>query len=182
MTTEPGRQRRPYNPIDDDGATTQDLRDRFLRASNPDPAPVTAADQALRVRGAWMIRSGIVVIALALVIAIVWYAGFSEHIPSPFLMPLYGAGFTAITLGSLEYLNRPTRETHQRVVARLDRIERGLTSLVDLLPEELAQRWYAGYIEATKESLQRTGTDHYPAKARGTADVIKIQRRNGQPR
>lgn len=171
MTISIDDERRQRALATNDGTTTQDLNRRA-----PAPAQVGAPEQRLRTCGLWMIASGSVTVALTLVIAVVWYVGFGTNMPSAFLMPFYGVGFGAVTLGCIEHLGRTSRAAQQDALKRLARLEDGVAALADLLPEEMHQRWYAGFGAGARE-VRHTGTD---MRATGRADVLKMRQRREQ--
>lgn len=145
--------------------------------------PTSAAEQCMRTRGRWMILVGISIAVLTVILAVVWYYGFDDDMPLGLVLPLYGAGFGAISLGCIEFISRPSRANHELALARMNQIENGLQQLVELLPEEMQQRWYTGYARGTQDGpALRTGTDYGVRGVVTTGDVLKLQRRNSPTR
>jgi hypothetical protein len=177
-----GRRDKAASNESHDGATTQDLR---IRATAPPvtaaPEGLSATEQQLRTRGAWMGASGLVVIVMTLGIAIVWHIGFGSEMPLALMLPLYGAGFGAVYLGCMEYLSRHTRRNHVESLRRMDALESAVQRLVELLPAEMQQQFHLGQASALKDFFgARTGTDD-DRRPRGAAEVLKMQRRNTRP-
>lgn len=167
---------------------TQDLAAR-PRKPPPDDAEDVAREERLRTRGLWMIITGAVAVVLTMTTALVWRAGFGEPMPYEIVIPIYGLGLLAAALGCTERLNRTTRRNvelaraevdvaHKHVMSELARLENGLYLLVDLMPEALAQQFYAGFGNGVR-SVRQTGTDS--SRAVGTADVVRFERRQNRP-
>jgi uncharacterized integral membrane protein len=164
------------------GTTTQDLRNRF---ENKRPAraedQVSAPEQRMRTRGSWMVIFGIIDTLLVLLSAIIWHVGFGQFMPSVYATPLYAVGFGSIFLGAIEAMFRSHRTLQNDILQEVARIETGLRLLVHLLPDELQQRWYAGYSSGHEDGRHyRTGTDDIPMP-RAPGDVLRLHRRNDPP-
>lgn len=156
----------------EDGATTPDPRE----PRNVDTNYGEGAEQRMRTRGGWMAASGGGVIALVLFSNIIWHAGFGDNMPGVYAMPLYGIGFGLVYLGAMEMMFRQYRAVQRGVHTELQRLEHGLRLLVQMLPEEMQQRWYAGYGSGHQDGRQyRTGTDDGPGRRSG--DVLRMRPR-----
>jgi hypothetical protein len=176
---------------DDDGGNTVELKGRAsVPAANrsvPPPAGVAHKDQAavdeqlVRTRGNWMTVAGVVVSALTFALNIVWNEGFDGDMPVGYVLPLYAIGFGAVAVGGMEYLSRHHRKALVEQIQQSAKIERGLFALVDLMDEQLQQRWYGGYGTATREQLRQTGTDSHAGRRAGTGDVLRFRQRNDSP-
>lgn len=171
-------------PREEDGTTTQDLRNRLDRRSKaPDPAEVEAADQQVRTRGNWLIITGAAIVALVLLTAIVWHIGMHSAMPAVYAVPLYAVGLGSAFLGCMEVIFRPYREAQSSVSEEVARVELGLRLLIHELPVELQQRWYAGYGRGHEDGRQfLTGTDGAPRNGNTSGDVLKLRRRNDAPK
>ena len=127
-----------------------------------------------------MVMSGAVIVVLVLFTAIVWHVGMTTFMPAVYAMPLYAIGFGLIYLGSMEIMFRPHRNVIRDVMAEMERVEHGLRLLVDMLPEEMQQRWYAGYSSGHTDGRQyRTGTD---GPGHHSGDVLQLRRRDDPTR
>lgn len=174
-----GRGRHLY----DEGATTVDLKGTRYTATVPAPKPSesdqSSAEHITRTRGRWLIISGVVIALLSTALAEVWAAGFDDDMPLGLLLPLQAAGFGAIAIGCLEFLNRPARRAQRLMHARLDNVELAIMELVGLMAEDKQQQFYQGAAWQIRNEL-RTGTEN----ARGlnryrTGDVLTFRPRNG---
>lgn len=173
------RRTRDSTEAGDSGTATQDFRSRFAPPEAPRRTALTAAEQRLRTRGAWMVVTGCTTVALTVALAIVWRVGFGTDMPLTFVLPIYAAGFGSIGLGGMEYLSRHARHKHAEILARMDRLERTVTMLVELIPVEMQQQFHQGQAAAFREYFgTRTGTDD--DQSPGTADVLKMHRRNSR--
>jgi len=177
------------SPFADGGPITQDFAVRPRRKSSNDTDEEAVPEERVRTRGLWLIITGAVGVVLTMTTALVWRAGFDGPMPYEIVIPLYGLGLLAAALGCTERMNRTTRRnvelaraevdrTHQHLLSEMARVENGLFLLVDLLGEELAQRFYAGFGTGVR-SVRQTGTDD--SRVVGTADVVRLQRRQNRP-
>lgn len=149
----------------------QEVDERPTRTS-ADNAAVT--EQRMRSRGVWMVTSGAGFVLLILLTAIVWHVGVGHFMPAVYAIPLYAVGFGLMFLGSMEIMFRPHRGVIRDVMAEMERVEQGLQQLAQLLPDEMQQRWYAGYSSGHVDGRQHlTGTDDGPS-----AGVVRLRQRN----
>jgi len=135
-----------------------------------DPADMT--ESMIRARGTWTIVFGVATSLLTIGLATLWDKAYDEDMPLAYVLPLYFVSLGCIFVGAMEHLSRPVRAAHAEALARMDQIEDGLLMLVKLLPDELANRWYAGYGTAARE-VRRTGTE----PDRGSAEILNLRRR-----
>jgi hypothetical protein len=153
-------------------STTQDLH----RAANP----AYPGAGVLEARGKWFVTSGLATTALTIALTVVWDHGFHDDMPLAYALPLYFVSLGCVFVGCMEYLNRPARAALAEQLARMDRLERQLIKVIELLPTEMQQQYFQGRAASYREMFSdRTGTDAGPA--RGTAEVVRLQRRNDRP-
>lgn len=147
------------------------------------------AEEHIQARGRWLTILGIVTGAMTLLIAVIWRAGFGEHMPAAYVVPLYAIALAGLSLGCMEYLHRPTRRALLRSMQRSDRIEASITELVGLMSEELQQKFYRGAAwQARGQFHFETGTEnarrikhHNTSTGNGTGDVVKLRAPRPRP-
>jgi hypothetical protein len=173
--------------VTDEGTTTVDLgAKKFAGKAPPRPAaPRTAwydephAEQHIRLRGRWLIICGVLMGGLTFVLAVVYDHGFGEDLPLTYALPLYAFSLGGIAVGTLEYLNRPTRRALHRSLSRIDQLELGLIDLVALMEEDKRCTWYQGYAARTRDERgQGTGTENArPLGKYRAGEVLRFRQR-----
>jgi hypothetical protein len=136
---------------------------------------LTATEQETRMRGTWLVRTGLCGAALATLCAVAWWAILEDHMPAAIVVPFYGCSFGAILLGYMETLGRNARSDQAVLLARTIRLEHSIASLTRLLPEEQQQTFYRGYAAGAQDGMANTGTE---GRRRGgaTGDVLRLHR------
>jgi hypothetical protein len=140
-----------------------------------------AHEEHIRSRGKWLTICGGIIGMFTLLLTIVWDLGFEREMPLAYMLPLYAIALGAVSIGCLEYLNRPARHMQDRMIDQVARLEFNLNFLVDLMDESLKQRYYHGFAAGAR-ATEMTGTDSAKPTNRGrTGDVVQFRGRNGSP-
>jgi hypothetical protein len=171
----------PHNDGQHTGeGVTLDLAARTRATSTPDHPAI--AEAKLQARGRHLIIAGCALTGAVLAVSIVWHIGFGTFLPASYTIPLYAASCGAILLGLTEYIGRPSRGLQAEALRIALLVQADQLRLVDLLDEELKQRYFTGCADTLKDSYPqlRTGTGPAAGRApvnRSGADVVKLQRR-----
>jgi hypothetical protein len=168
-------------PPDPVGEETVDLSGRQASPSPLDEHLRTEAH--IRARSKYLITLGIVMTVLVIAAAIIWHAGHGTFMPAAYLIPLYATAGGAILLGCSEYITRHTRAQQAKALEIALQVQRGQLLLVELLDEELKQRYYAGCADFARDQL-RTGTSGGPVVGRAHTnrggEVVELRRRTSE--
>lgn len=184
-TERAGRMSRQHHPnqATDEGIATQDLGARYAAsapvAGRRRPWYETAgAEEHIRTRGRLLIFAGLSFSILTFVLAVVWEQGFGNEMPVGYLLPLYAIAFGSVAIGGLEYLHRPTRYSVDLCLYRNKQLERQVSALVELLNEQLQQKYYEGMAEGAKVGpIQLTGTEDARPLGKYQGEILNFRRR-----
>lgn len=167
-----------------DGGTTEDLRARAATARASVPyAPqrpwyeTPSAEEHVRTRGRWLLIAGTAVGILTFALSVVWNIGFHRPMPAAYVLPLYSLAFGAVAIGGQEYLTRAARHESGMCLYRVGQLERHVNALVDLLDEELKQRYYRGVADQARTQIPMTGTEHARPLDKPSGEVLRFPRR-----